>query len=70
VTIPLYNFNAEADPFPSRQALSDGTLCSLIEHLQRDPMHMLWEINRVLEDAGYLLLTTPNIASARLTEGL
>lgn len=71
VTIPLHNFNAEADPFPFPDKHFRTVLCcELIEHLQRDPMHMLWEINRVLEDAGYLLLTTPNIASARSIEGV
>jgi hypothetical protein len=33
-------------------------------------MHMLWECNRVLRPDGFLLLTTPNIASARAIEGL
>lgn len=31
---------------------------------------MLWECNRVLEDNGLLLLTTPNITSCRAIEGL
>jgi hypothetical protein len=31
---------------------------------------MLWECNRVLIQDGFLLLTTPNIASARAIEGL
>jgi hypothetical protein len=44
--------------------------CELIEHLQSDPMHMLWESNRVLQENGYLLLTTPNITSCRAIEGL
>jgi hypothetical protein len=33
-------------------------------------MHMLWELNRVLAPDGFLLLTTPNIVSARSIEGL
>ena len=33
-------------------------------------MHMLWEINRALAPDGVLLLTTPNIVSARSIEGL
>ncbi len=71
LTIPLHNFNAEADPFPFPDKHFRVVLCcELLEHLQHDPMHMLWEINRVLEDAGYLLLTTPNIASARSIEGV
>lgn len=70
-TFELRNFNVESDRFP----YDDGSFrivlcCELIEHLRRDPMHMLWECNRVLQDGGYLLLTTPNIASARAIEGL
>jgi 2-polyprenyl-3-methyl-5-hydroxy-6-metoxy-1,4-benzoquinol methylase len=44
--------------------------CELIEHLQSDPLHMLWECNRVLQPDGFLLLTTPNIASVRALEGV
>jgi SAM-dependent methyltransferase len=67
----LRNFNVESDPFPYPDAHFRVVLCcELIEHLQRDPMHMLWECNRVLEKDGFLLLTTPNIASARAIEGL
>ncbi len=70
-TFELRNFNVEADPFP----YSDGYFrvvlcCELLEHLQRDPLHMFWECNRVLQDDGFLLLTTPNIASARSLEGV
>src|SRR5262249_11742939 len=67
----LHNFNVERDKFP----YADGQFhvvicCELIEHLQSDPMHMLWECNRVLEPDGWLLLTTPNIASCSAIEGL
>jgi SAM-dependent methyltransferase len=67
----LHNFNVERDKFP----YADGQFhvvicCELIEHLQSDPMHMLWECNRALEPGGWLLLTTPNIASCRAIEGL
>jgi 2-polyprenyl-3-methyl-5-hydroxy-6-metoxy-1,4-benzoquinol methylase len=70
-TFELRNFNVERDSFPYPDGHFRVVLCcELIEHLQSDPMHMLWECNRVLEDDGYLLLTTPNIASARAIEGL
>ncbi|MCI0338937.1 MAG: methyltransferase domain-containing protein [Acidobacteria bacterium] len=70
-TFELRNFNVERDPFPYPDGYFRVVLCcELIEHLQSDPMHMLWECNRVLEENGYLLLTTPNIASARAIEGL
>jgi len=67
----LSNFNVERDPFPYPDNHFHVVLCcELIEHLQSDPMHMLWECNRVLELEGWLLLTTPNIASCRAIEGL
>jgi len=67
----LRNFNVERDPFPYPDGHFRAVLCcELIEHLQSDPLHMLWECNRVLEMDGYLLLTTPNIASCRAIEGL
>ena len=70
-TFELRNFNVESDHFPYPDAHFRVALCcELIEHLQRDPMHMLWECNRVLQPDGFLLLTTPNIASARAIEGL
>lgn len=70
-TFELRNFNVEADRFPYPDSFFRVVLCcELIEHLRRDPMHMLWECNRVLQPEGYLLLTTPNIASARAIEGL
>lgn len=69
--VELRNFNVETDPFPYPDGYFRVALCcELLEHLQRDPLHMLWECNRVLRDDGYLLLTTPNIASARSLEGV
>ncbi|MFN0111475.1 MAG: methyltransferase domain-containing protein [Blastocatellia bacterium] len=70
-TFELRNFNVERDQFPYPDNHFHVALCcELIEHLQSDPMHMLWECNRVLETDGWLLLTTPNIASCRAIEGL
>lgn len=71
LSIPLHNFNVEADPFPFPDGSFRVILCGeLLEHLQRDPLHMLWECNRVLENDGFLILTTPNIAGTRSIEGL
>lgn len=65
------NFNVERDRFPYPDRYFRVVLCcELIEHLQSDPMHMLWECNRVLADGGYLILTTPNITSARAIEAV
>jgi SAM-dependent methyltransferase len=70
-TFELHNFNVERDPFPFPDGHFRVALCcELLEHLQSDPMHMLWECNRVLADDGFLLLTTPNIASCRSIEGV
>jgi SAM-dependent methyltransferase len=70
-TFELRNFNAERDPFPwPDNHFRAAICCEVLEHLQSDPMHMLWEINRSLAPDGFLLLTTPNIASARSIEGL
>jgi len=58
-------FDAERDRFPYTDESFELVLaCELLEHLQRDPMHMLLEIRRVLEPEGILLLTTPNCAGA------
>jgi SAM-dependent methyltransferase len=57
-------FDAERDPFPYPDGHFDLVLaCEIIEHLTRDPMHMLLECGRVLADGGTLLVTTPNVAS-------
>ncbi|MEO6724190.1 MAG: methyltransferase domain-containing protein [Blastocatellia bacterium] len=67
----LRNFNVERDAFPYQDGQFHAVICcELIEHLQSDPMHMLWECNRVLEPDGWFVLTTPNIASCRAIEGL
>ena len=59
-------FNAEVDRFPYPDAyFSTVICCELLEHLERDPMHMMWEIHRVLRPGGVLLLSTPNIVSLR-----
>ena len=59
-------FDAEKDPFPYPDGhFSTVLCCELLEHLPSDPMHMMSEINRILEDGGRLVLTTPNIGSLR-----
>lgn len=39
--------------------------CEVIEHMARDPMHVLAEVNRVLKPGGLLVLTTPNVTGYR-----
>jgi len=59
-------FNCEVDRFPYPDEYFDTVICcELLEHLERDPMHMMSEIHRVLKPNGTLLLTTPNAVSVR-----
>jgi glycosyltransferase involved in cell wall biosynthesis/SAM-dependent methyltransferase len=62
----IEHFDAEKDVFPyADEYFATVLCCELIEHLVRDPMHMLAEINRILRPGGHLVLTTPNLASLR-----
>jgi glycosyltransferase involved in cell wall biosynthesis/SAM-dependent methyltransferase len=64
-------FDAERDPFPYTDAYFDTVLCcELIEHLPSDPMHMMFEVNRVLKPGGHLVLTTPNAVSLRALDAI
>jgi len=57
-------FDAEKDVYPYPANHFETVLaCEIFEHMLHDPMHMLLEMNRVLEDGGTLILTTPNVAS-------
>ena len=40
-------------------------LTEVLEHITRDPMHTLSEINRITKTGGWLLLETPNCSSLR-----
>ncbi|MBI3668075.1 MAG: methyltransferase domain-containing protein [Acidobacteria bacterium] len=58
-------FDAEKDQYPYDDGSFDCVLaCEIFEHLLHDPMHLLFECRRVLDDNGVLILTTPNVASA------
>ncbi|MBI4728157.1 MAG: methyltransferase domain-containing protein [Acidobacteria bacterium] len=58
--------DVEREALPYAPGSFDVVTCwEVLEHLQEDPMHMLWEINRVLKPRGILILTTPNTASLR-----
>jgi glycosyltransferase involved in cell wall biosynthesis/SAM-dependent methyltransferase len=59
-------FDAETDAFPYPDHHFQTVLCcEVLEHLQRDPMHMMTEIHRILQPGGTLVLTTPNNSSLR-----
>jgi SAM-dependent methyltransferase len=62
--IPVDLFDAERDRYPYDDGRFETVLaCELIEHLLRDPMHFVLECRRILEDAGRLIITTPNASS-------
>jgi len=53
-------------PFPYEDSRFDVVIFTeVLEHLSRDPLQTLSEINRVTKAGGYLLLSTPNCASVR-----
>ena len=63
------NFDVQMSPWPyPDQAFAAVLCCEMLEHLHSDPMGVLTEVNRVLKDKGFLLLTTPNLAAGHSVE--
>jgi SAM-dependent methyltransferase len=63
VEVPDF-FNLEKEPAPYPDAAFDGVvLMEVLEHFIVDPMYAMSELNRILQPGGFLLLTTPNLAS-------
>ena len=57
-------FDAERDTYPYPANHFELVLaCEVLEDMLFDPMHLLLEARRVLEEGGRILITTPNIAS-------
>jgi 2-polyprenyl-3-methyl-5-hydroxy-6-metoxy-1,4-benzoquinol methylase len=54
----------ELFPYPS-ECFDLIILTEVLEHITRDPMHTLSEINRVTKAGGWLMLSTPNCTSLR-----
>ena len=53
-------------PFPYGDAHFDVVIFTeVLEHLSRDPLQTMSEINRITKQQGYLVLSTPNCASIR-----
>ena len=64
LSLPVDLFDAEKDRYPYEDGRFETVLaCEIFEHMLHDPMHMLIEMHRVLEEGGTLVLTTPNVAS-------
>ena len=62
--VPTLAIDYEPDRLPFADASVDGVLmCEVLEHFVLDPLHCIIEINRILKPDGFLLLTTPNVAS-------
>jgi 2-polyprenyl-3-methyl-5-hydroxy-6-metoxy-1,4-benzoquinol methylase len=60
------NFDVQQERWPYEDSSFDVVLfCEMLEHLNTDPIQVMAEINRVLKKDGLLLLTTPNMASAK-----
>ena len=56
--------NVETDIIPIEKQTMDLVLCmEILEHFAIDPLYVLKEMYRILKDDGYILITTPNIAS-------
>ncbi|WP_036286094.1 methyltransferase domain-containing protein [Methylosinus sp. PW1] len=61
-----YNVNLEEEPISVHDESYDLVICfEVIEHMEKDPMYMIAEINRILKPNGVLFMTTPNSTSAR-----
>jgi SAM-dependent methyltransferase len=56
----------ETEPLPVADGWADAVIMMQVwEHFAVDPMHVLWEINRILKPGGRLILSTPNGACWR-----
>lgn len=57
------NLNIEEWTFPYSDGQMDVVVFGeVLEHMTNDPLHAIREINRVMKQDGFLILTTPNAA--------
>jgi SAM-dependent methyltransferase len=59
--IDLFDVERDSWPYPDNH-FELVLACEILEHMLIDPMHLLLEARRVLEEGGRILITTPNIA--------
>jgi ubiquinone/menaquinone biosynthesis C-methylase UbiE len=64
VNVVRVNIEDQPLPFPDN-TFDTILLCEVLEHMERDPMAMLSEVNRILKDNGTLIVTTPNAVSTQ-----
>ena len=58
---PIIPLDIEAEEFPfADESISDIIFTEVLEHLFRNPSWTVFQMNRVLEPSGRLVLTTPN----------
>ncbi len=63
-SVHLSKLDVEVEPIPVADGWADAVIMmEVLEHFAVDPMHALWEVNRVLKPGGRLILSTPNGAS-------
>jgi SAM-dependent methyltransferase len=63
LTTVSFDLDDKNKPFPFHDGFFDAVISLVtIEHLM-EPNHFLCEINRILENDGYLYISTPNYAS-------
>ena len=61
--VDFASINIEETVLPAKNYSYDHVVfCEVLEHLTGDPLFALIEINRVLENGGTLVLSTPNVA--------
>jgi SAM-dependent methyltransferase len=64
IGIPMINCDLSKDRLPYKNKSVDIITCfETLEHLRCDPMNLLVEANRVINDDGIFVLTTPNANS-------
>jgi len=67
----IFNVDLDQEKIPLDDNSVDFILCcDVIEHLEKDPMHMLFEFNRILKQDGLLFISTPNSCSARIFKSI
>lgn len=66
-----FNIDLESSPLPVEDESYDLIASfEVLEHMAVDPMYHLAELNRVMRTGGILVLSTPNITSARAVKSI